>query len=71
MRTINVFSLLFILVLVSCVNEPNDNNNNITIKTGTSFGFCGGYCSLEATITESKIEFISSSWDTIKYPTRT
>lgn len=75
----NSILILFIgLFLTSCINEPNndsndkvnkDTDNAVIVKTGKSFGFCVGYCSLEATITSTKIKFVSSSWDTNNYPT--
>ncbi|MCW8849541.1 MAG: hypothetical protein OQJ81_06120, partial [Melioribacteraceae bacterium] len=78
MKSNSIFFFLLGLFLVSCINEPNNNSNDrvnkdsdnaVIVKTGKSFGFCVGYCSLEATITSTNIKFVSSSWDKNNYPT--
>jgi hypothetical protein len=52
----------------------NDNRNNITVKfipeedvstiirSGTSFGFCAGYCINELTIIGTEVDFIAIGW---------
>ena len=40
----------------------------IEIKTGTSFGECGGYCKMEFVINSKNIIYIKSSWDNSSYP---
>ncbi len=74
-----IFIFLLGLFLISCINEPNydsndrvnkDSDNSVIVKTGKSFGFCVGYCSLEVTITSTNTQFVSSSWDQSNYPTK-
>jgi hypothetical protein len=67
MKLLKSHSVICLLGLAACVNEPTENS--VIIKTGTSLGECMGYCSLEATITSNNVYFTSSSWDTIGYPT--
>jgi len=57
------------LMFTACINEPD--GNEITIKTGTSFGECKGYCILEATITSTQVIYVSSSWDKENNPDKT
>lgn len=79
MKKLKIISLLLIVLLTSCLNDPIDDDNgelekisdkSITIKTGTSFGMCLGYCALEATITMNSVFYESSSWQKDKYPSK-
>ena len=77
MNKSNLYSLIIVLLLSACINDPfggssnKKSNEDIVIKTGTSFGFCLGYCSLDVTITKNIINYISSSRDEYSNPTRT
>ena len=68
MKIIKTTFAILIITFSACINEPTENS--MVIKTGTSFGFCVGYCSLEATIKNGDVEYVSSSWDKTKYPTK-
>jgi hypothetical protein len=58
-----VLSALFFLSFQCSDSGVNTAENKIiTIKTGTSFGMCMGYCIAEAEITKGKIIFTRSSW---------
>lgn len=79
MNKIKILSLLLIILLTACLNDPTDNGNgelekisdrSITIITGTSFGMCLGYCVLEATVTMDSVTYESSSWQKDKYPAK-
>jgi len=57
MKKILLLSLLsiFLLVHTACDKPPFDDE--VIIKTGTSFGFCWGYCVTETEITSEQMAF--------------
>ena len=62
--------LFFIsLFLFSCQTDYEKVEvNDIAIKTGIFFGFCGGYCKSEVEIVNRDVVFIASSWGNPNYP---
>ena len=62
--------LFFIsLFLFSCQTDYEKVEvNDIAIKTGIFFGFCGGYCKSEVEIVNRDVVFIASSWSDPNYP---
>lgn len=66
MKNIKTLIVIILIGLSACVNEPREKS--LIIKTGTSFGFCIGYCSLEVMITENNVEYIKRSRDKDNYP---
>ena len=62
--------LFFIsLFLFSCQTDYEKVEvNDIAIKTGIFFGFCGGYCKSEVEIVNRDVVFIASSWSAPNYP---
>ena len=62
--------LFFIsLFLFSCQNNYEKVEvNDIAIKTGIFFGFCGGYCKSEVEIVNRDVVFTASSWSDPNYP---
>ena len=62
--------LFFIsLYLFSCQTDYEKVEvNDIAIKTGIFFGFCGGYCKSEVEIVNRDVVFIASSWSDPNYP---
>ena len=62
--------LFFIsLFLFSCQTDYEKVEvNDIAIKTGIFFGFCGGYCKSEVEIVKRDVVFIASSWSNPNYP---
>ena len=62
--------LFFIsLHLFSCQTDYEKVEvNDIAIKTGIFFGFCGGYCKSEVEIVNRDVVFIASSWSNPNYP---
>ena len=62
--------LFFIsMYLLSCQPDyEKDEENDIAIKTGIFFGFCGGYCKSEVEIVNRDVVFIASSWSDPNYP---
>ena len=59
--------LLFLFV--ACENDYKKVEvNDIEIKTGIFFGFCGGYCKSEVEIVNRDVVFIASSWSDPNYP---
>jgi len=53
--------ILFALFLTTCSDDINPENIK-TIKYGTSFGMCIGYCKHEMKVNSNKIEYNSSGW---------
>lgn len=58
--------LVIIILLITCADE--DNSTSTTISSGTAFGECGGYCMREIEISEQRLVYTASSWDTADYP---
>jgi len=50
------------------INNPMTINKIKTIKTGTSFGKCVGYCKMVLDINSKSISYIKSGWDNSSYP---
>jgi hypothetical protein len=66
--------LTLALLLVACSHDsavaPDANLNLISVKYGTYFGMCSGYCVTEMTIDSSAIVLDRSSWNSTKFPDR-
>lgn len=63
-----ITKLLMILILLTGCTEDDDSTTTI-ISSGTSFGECAGYCVREIKISEDRLVYTASSWDTTNYPT--
>jgi len=65
--------ILFIAIIgLSCNSDSSLNPRNaLTIKSGTSFGFCFGYCKREIQISQTQVTYTMSSWRPEEYPTQT
>jgi len=51
--------------------EEKNNDENVVLKSGTSFGFCGGYCRNEMQLKDQEVLYEKSSRDTVNYPVQT
>ena len=59
----SLLGILLITVLAfQCEDEVLPMSDASSIKYGTSFGFCGGYCHIEISISNDIITYKSSSW---------
>lgn len=68
MRVISKIILISSVVFLSCKDDPvvvaDDCGSDILkIQYGKSFGFCGGYCWHEITVTSNRLTFQKKSWD--------
>ncbi|MBN2412408.1 hypothetical protein JXQ31_12025 [candidate division KSB1 bacterium] len=68
-----IFCLLFFtLLIINCERDKTildpARSGNYTIKYGTSFNMCSGYCKFELYINETYVAFIASSWEPRQYP---
>ncbi len=63
MKRLFIIIIPFLVLLSSCSNESTEPNidPDYLIKSGTSFGFCAGYCTREIEINDSEVTFIASS----------
>ena len=72
MRRVTLSTLVISAILFagSCSKEPStpESNSDIVINSGSSFGFCGGYCIREIQITSKKVVFEARSWGDENYP---
>ena len=72
MRRVTLSTLVIFAIFVagSCSTEPStpESNLDIVINSGSSFGFCGGYCIREIQITGKKVVFEARSVDNENYP---
>ena len=59
------FLIILLAQLSSCqISGPDDEVSDVSvIRSGTSFGFCVGYCITELTIEPSQLRFSRKSWD--------
>ncbi len=57
------FIFLTILIVLSCCEKTEVNENVEYISYGISFGECLGYCIREVIVGEDKAEFTKSGWD--------
>ena len=68
-------TILLMWLMLNCTTvtpiTPNSNTDGLTIRSGTSFGYCLGYCNKTLELTTDKAIFINSSRDPAKYPTKT
>lgn len=59
------FSYILILTLLFACDRGVDNPDDIQkIYYGTSFGECLGYCNKSIEVSDKKVKFIKSGWDT-------
>ena len=72
---IALFSLI-VMGLAQCSEQPvvtaDTATKSVIIRSGTSFGFCAGYCNKDMVLTGTTATFTKSSpRDPAKYPART
>lgn len=67
--------MLLLWLMLSCTTvipiTPRSGADDLIIRSGTSFGYCSGYCSKTLELTANRAVFTSSSRDQTKYPTKT
>jgi hypothetical protein len=64
--------LLLAWLMLNCTAiTPITPADDLIIRTGTSFGFCIGYCNKTLELTSNKATFNNTSRETAKYPTKT
>ena len=68
--------MLLAWLMLSCTTvtpiTPSQSADDLIIRSGTSFGFCIGYCNKTLELTANKVIFTNnSSHDQLKYPTKT
>ncbi len=67
--------ILLAWLMLNCTTvtpiTPGSGADDLIIRSGTSFGYCNGYCSKTLELTAEKAIFINSSRDQTKYPTKT
>jgi hypothetical protein len=58
------------LLTAACAKNATDQTlERTTVRWGTSFGMCGGYCRTELQIDGATLRLTRMSWDTARYPT--
>ena len=68
--------LLAAVLLVACTTPDGDQApeplaaESVTVRWGTYFGMCAGYCRTELEIRGSNLRLTRQAWDTIRNPTR-
>ena len=63
--------VIFICFSFTCDTVDTIDDNQIVLKSGTSFGMCGGYCKNEIQLTKQEVIYKKSGWDSINYPAKT
>jgi hypothetical protein len=58
LQIFTIFLLIFATISCSKENVGTDSLDNLTIKSGQSFGFCVGKCYSEITITGKKVTLV-------------
>ena len=66
-----IVSALLLVVLGSCQQDfnPGTNGSSLTVRSGTSFGMCVGYCQQEVVIDNKNTVFTKTSREPDKNPT--
>jgi hypothetical protein len=68
-------TILLAWLMLNCTTvtsvTPDSATDDLIIRSGTSFGFCLGYCTKTLELTANKAIFTNISRDQTKYPTKT
>ena len=59
---------LFLAAMIGCQSTPADLSPEAVIRTGTSFGFCAGYCNTELEIRTAQARFTRTGRDPQQNP---
>ncbi len=74
MTTTRYVILIALVAVAGCQVWPFEIESSpreiLAIRSGSSFGFCVGYCRLELDIDEERMALVEKGWDAQRFPDR-